>query len=103
MKIKLGVTLSVLVVLTALLSIGQMAGASPGSSKLTDYYSDPGLTNHVGTSFRSCNGFLNTEGNTSTPYTVVERDGCEESFCFIICTPGPCPQHILDSYPCPEL
>lgn len=102
MKVKLGIILSVLISMSVLLSIGQNAVAAPGSSRLTDYYEDASFIEVVGTWFRSCNGFLSTEGTTSA-YYVMERDGCDGTFCFITCTPSPCPQHILESYPCPEL
>lgn len=88
--------------LAILLSNQQNAGAFPVATKLVDYYSDATFTVDVGTSFRSCNGYLNTFGSTSA-YYVTERDACDGSYCYIFCTPGPCPAHILESYPCPEL
>lgn len=101
MKKKLGFTLMILV-LTAVLTDDRRACAAPGSTRLVDYYSDATFTVDVGWSFRSCNGYLNTSGQTSA-YYVTERDSCEDGTCFIYCTPGPCPAHILAAYPCPEL
>jgi hypothetical protein len=101
MKMKLGIIL-ILTVVTVLLSIPQKTVALPRSTRLQDFYSNANFIELVGTKFTTCSGVGSLMGSTSS-YYVIERDACEGGFCYITCTPSPCPSHILANYPCPEL
>jgi len=85
-----------------LLAPVEEANALPPFTRLTDYYSDSGLTNYVGFCFRNCAGSSTCDG-TQTSYWVREFDYycIGSSYCCIVCSPGPCPSHILSNYPCP--
>lgn len=78
--------------------------AVPPYALVTDYYTDATFTVHLGTCYRSCNGASECDGGGQSAFYVQERDydTCGYySGCCIRCIPGPCPQNVLNSYPCP--
>lgn len=95
------------VLLACLVAVGswliptEEAEALPPFSRLTDYYSSGTYQTDVGWHFRSCSGGADSEGSTSA-FWVREFDySCVGStYCCIVCSTGPCPQNVLDAYPC---
>lgn len=92
------------------LASADVAHGVPPFSKLIDYYSNDTFTNLVHTCFRTCDGFFGCHGGgQKTAYQVREFDwNCPggDGSCCVTCvvnsTRVPCPQHILNNYPCPE-
>lgn len=104
MKTKVLILTSLVVAVAAAswLYMPEEAAGRPPYSRLIDYYADATFTELVGSCYLPCEGVIDCEeGTVKTTYQVTEYDYCDTGYCCIRCYPAPCPQHIIDSYPCP--
>ncbi len=83
---KINRTRALVVLAGAALSIGgltvapELAAASPAEVAIVTYYSDPGFTNEVGQTGRSCTtGATFRWGSTNTAYKAIDYYPCDQA------------------------